>query len=359
MTDTRVVLVTGVARFWGSRVAAQLVGRADLQVMGLDIEAPGNGIKGLDFVQADVRNPLLADLFETANVDTVCHLAFVETSRPDPAAYDANVKGTIHLLEACAEAGVRKVVLKSSAAVYGAHADNPAFLTEAHPLRGSPRYGYVRDLIDVEKFCSGFAHRVPALLITILRFSNIVGPRVDTPLTRFLKEAWTPSLLGFDPMMQVIHEEDAVRALIHAIDHDVPGVFNVAAEGIMPLNRLRSLAGKRRVVVAHPLAYWATRALGVAGLGLQRYAPVQLDYIRYPWVVDLHRMREELGFHPRLDGEEALRDFAARHRGGPYPSEPVWLSRDEERLQGIIDVRRQAQAEQGGPSSSAEEGEDE
>jgi UDP-glucose 4-epimerase len=178
-------------------------------------------------------------------------------------------------------------------------------------------------------------------------------------LTRFLKEAWTPSLLGFDPMMQVIHEEDAVRALIHAIDHDVPGVFNVAAEGIVPLNRLRSLAGKRRVVVAHPLAYWATRALGVAGLGLQRYAPVQLDYIRYPWVVDLHRMREELGFHPRLDGEEALRDFAARHRGGPYPSEPVWLSRDEERLQGIIDVRRQAQAEQGGPSSSAEEGEDE
>jgi UDP-glucose 4-epimerase len=359
MIDTRVVLVTGVAGFWGSRVAAQLLERADLQVMGLDVEVPDDGIEGLDFVQADVRNPLLADLFETANVDTVCHLAFVETSQPDPAAYDANVKGTMHLLEACAEAGVRKVVLKSSMAVYGAHADNPAFLTEARPLRGSRRYGYVRDLIDVEKFCAGFAHHAPALLITILRFSSIAGPRVDTPMTRFLREPWTPSLLGFDPMIQVIHEDDVVRALVHALDHDVPGLFNVAAEGVMPLNRLRSLAGKRGVAVAHPLAYWAARALGAAGLGLQRYAPVELDYIRYPWVGDLRRMREELSFRPLLDAEEALRDFAARHRGGPYPSEPVWLSCDEERLRGIIDVRRQARAEQGGPSSAAEEGDDE
>lgn len=359
MTDTRVVLVTGVAGFWGSRVAAQLVGRADLQLMGLDIEATGDGIKGLDFVQADVRNPLLADLFETANVDTVCHLAFAETSRPNSAAYDANVKGTIHLLEACAEAGVRKVVLKSSMAVYGAHPDNPAFLTEAHPLRGNRRYGYVRDLIDVEKFCAGFAHHAPALLTTILRFSSIVGPQVDTPMTRFLREAWTPSLLGFDPMMQVVHEDDVVRALVHALDHDAPGVFNVAAEGVMPLNRLRSLAGKRRVAVAHPLAYWAARALGAGGLGFQRYAPVELDYIRYPWVGDLRRMREELDFHTRLDAEEALQDFAVRHRGGPYPSEPVWLSRDEERLQGVIDVRRQARAEQAGSRSAAEEGDDE
>jgi len=359
MTEERVVLVTGVAGFWGSRVATQLVDRAGLYVIGLDVEAPGEEVKGLDFVQADVRNPLLADLLEADGVDTVCHLAFVETRRPDPAAYDANVKGTVHLLEACAEAGVRKVVLKSSMAVYGAHADNPAFLTEAHPLRGSRRYGYTRDLIDVEKFCTGFVHRVPAPLLTILRFSNIVGPQADTPMTRFLRGAWAPSLLGFDPMMQVIHEDDVVRALVHAIDHDVPGVFNVAADGVMPLNRLRSLAGKRRVALAHPLAYWGARALGASGHGLQRYAPVPLDDIRYPWVGDLGRMRDDLGFEPVLGAEEALRDFAARHRGGPYPSEPVWLSRDEERLRGIIDVRRQARVEQGAPSPAGEEAEDE
>jgi UDP-glucose 4-epimerase len=359
MTEERTVLVTGVAGFWGSRVAAQLVDRAGLYVMGLDVEAPSDEIKGLDFIQADVRNPLLADLFEADGVDTVCHLAFVETTRPGPAAYDVNVKGTIHLLEACAEVGVRKVVLKSSMAVYGARADNPAFLTEAHSLRGSRRYGYARDLIDVEKFCGGLAHRVPALLLTILRFSSIVGPRVDTPMTRFLRKPWTPSLLGFDPMMQVIHEDDVVRALVHAIDHDVPGVFNVAAEGVMPLNRLQALAGKRRVAVAHRLAYWGARALGASGLGLQRYAPIELDYIRYPWVGDLGRMREELGFEPVLGAEEAVRDFAARHRGGPYPSEPTWLSRDEERLRGIIDVRSQARGQQAAPSPAGGEGDDE
>jgi UDP-glucose 4-epimerase len=356
MAEERTVLVTGVASLWGTRVAAQLLDRAGLHVIGLDVEQPREEIQGLDYIQADIRNPLLADLLEADHVDTVCHLAFGETARPGPAAYDLNVKGTVHLLEACAEAGVRKVVLKSSMAVYGAHADNPALLTEDHSLRGSRRYGYVRDLVDVEKFCAGFRHRAPSLTLTILRFSSIVGPGADTPMTRFLSASWTPSLLGFDPMMQVIHEDDVVRALVHAIDHDAPGVFNVAAEGAMALNRLRALAGKPRLAVAHPLAYWTTRMLGASGLGLRRYVPVELDYIRYPWVGDLRRMREELGFQPLLGAEETVRDFAARHRGSPYPSEPSWLSRDEERLRGIIDLRRQGRSQQGTPGSTQEEG---
>ncbi len=290
-----------------------------------------------------MRNPLLVELLKAEKVDTVCHLAFVPSIRRSESAFDANVMGTTKLLGACAEAGVRKVVLKSSTAVYGARATNSALLTEEHPLRGSRRYGYTRDLVEIETFCNGFHRRVPDLMLTSLRFASIVGPGADTPLARFLRTPWAPGLMGFDPMMQIIHEDDVVAALAHAVENDVPGTFNVAAEEALPLSRIRGLVGKLPLSVFHPFANWGITLLGTARLDLEHYLPIEPDYLRYPWVGDLTRMRQELALAPRYTAVETLREFAAHLRLGRYRTGPTSLAQDADHMREVIERRGRTQ----------------
>lgn len=356
MTEERVLLVTGVAGFWGSRVAARLASEPKIHVIGLDREPPKESIPGLDFVPADVRNPLLAELLAAEGVDTVCHLAFLETARPHEAAYELNVMGTSKVLEACAEAKVRKVVLKSSTAIYGARPSNSAFLAEDSALRGSQTWGTVRDLIDVEKFCQGFRRQAPDVQVTTLRFASIVGPTVDTPMTRFLKDPRTPSLLGFDPRMQIIHEDDVVEALVHAIKEDVRGVFNVAAKDVLPLNKMRGLASKPPIAVVHLLAYWGMGLRGDAGKRVKRHLPLEPDYLRYPWVADLRRMQEELGFEPHYTAEDTVRQLAERSQMSRHALGPASMAREEEQLRTILDQRRRAREEQSLTEVITEEG---
>jgi UDP-glucose 4-epimerase len=292
-----------------------------------------------------VRNPLLVELLRSEGVNTVCHLVFVDSRRPLESAFDVNVMGSMKLLGACAEAGVRKVILKSSTMVYGAHPVNPAFLTEGHPIQGSRSFGYTRDLLEIEAFCNGFQRQVPGLVLTILRFANIVGPQADTPMTRFLQEPLAPMLLGFDPPMQVIHEQDVIEALQFAVVNDLPGVINVAAEGVFPLRKLMALAGKIPLPVIHPCVYWGAELLGKSGLRSARFAPFDPDYLRYPWVADLSRMRQNLKIDFQYTGEEALHEFARRQRSRFYTPESGTSRYDEERLRHTI-LRRQRKRQQ-------------
>jgi UDP-glucose 4-epimerase len=375
MAKKKVVLVTGVAGFWGDQVATRLLAGSvnldfinpesdssgespEFHVIGLDIEPPKTDIKGLDFIQADIRNRLLVDLLREEEVDTVCHLVFMDSTRPNETAFEVNVIGTMKVLGACAEAGVRKVVLKSSTAVYGANPTNSAYLNEQHPLQGSRAYGYTRDMVEIESFCNGFQRQMPGLILTTLRFPSIVGPTVDTPMTRFLREPWTPILLGFDPLMQVIHERDVVDALVHAVINEVPGVFNVAAEGVLPLTKLMRLAGKFPIPMFHLFAYWGTSVMGGRGLRATHYVPIELDYIRYPWVGDLTRMQEKLCFFPRYTAEETLREFAGQQRLRRYMPESAALAYDEERLRDTIERRRRSRERQALPIASQLEGEE-
>jgi UDP-glucose 4-epimerase len=356
----KVILITGVSGYWGARVAKRLIEETErcagkgsntgpaAHIIGVDVEAPNPPIQDLDFIQADIRNPLLVDLLKSDRVKTVCHLVFVDSARHTETSFDINVIGTMKVLSACGEAGVRKVVLKSSTAVYGACQTNPAFLTEQQPLQGSRAYGYTRDMVEIEAFCNGFRRQVPEMILTILRFPSIVGLNVDSPMTRLLRQSWTPLLLGFDPLMQVIHEWDVVEALLHVVMNDTPGVFNVAAEGVLPLVRLMSLAGKISIPIFHPFAYWGASTLGATGLRITQYVPIELDYIRYPWVADLAKMREEFRYAPRYTAEEALREFAGQQRLGRYMPESMALAYDEERLRDTIERRRRMRSQQSG-----------
>ncbi len=344
MPDERTVVVTGVGGYWGSHAAARLLTIPGVHVIGLDTAPPKESLEGLDFIQADVRNPLLADLLSEESVDAVLHLAFIETEHRSETAFDLNVMGTMKVFGAAAAAGVKKIIFKSSTMVYGAKPDNSAFLPEERGLTTTAANGTLRDLVEIEAFCNGFRGQYPAIALTVLRFPNIVGPHADTPLTRFLASPVTPVLMGFDPMMQVIHEDDVVEALVFALLHDVSGVFNVAAEGVLPLSKLRRLAGKHALPVFHLAAYWGNPLLATFKMPVRRMWPIDLDYLRYPWVGDLAKMRYALGFSPRYTAAEALREFAGRKRLEQFGPESPSLAYDEERLRDTLERRRRARA---------------
>jgi UDP-glucose 4-epimerase len=248
------------------------------------------------------------------------------------------VKG---VLDACAAADVRKVVLMSSTAVYGASPDNSTFLDEASPLRGSPADGYVRDLLNIEALGSSFREQWPGMELTVLRFANIVGTTATTPMTQFLRLQIPRVLFGFDPMMQFIHEDDVVDGLVHAMLNNKPGVFNVATEDAMPLSRVLRLAGRVPFPIPYRLAYRGSRMLAATALERQCSEPIPWDYLRYSLVADLSRMQAELAFMPNFTAADGLRELAGLRRQ-QEKNDRVDPANDEELLREII-VRRQRQ----------------
>jgi UDP-glucose 4-epimerase len=350
----KVVLITGVTGFWGMQVATrlaewkQLHDSPTLNIIGIDNQPLKQPIKDLDFIQADVRNKLLIELLRDEQVNVVCHLEFESSSKRLETNFDLNVMGTMKVLGACAESGVQKVILKSSMEVYGARSDNPAFLNEEKPFQGTRGYGYLRDLIEIENFCSGFCRQAPEIQLTLLRFPSIVGTRCDTPMTRFLKRPFAPALLGFDPMMQVIHENDVVDALVHAVVNDVPGSYNIAAEHSLPLSKFMALAGKTNIPVFHPLAYFSSDVGRSLGFPAGRYLPIHPDYLRYSWVGDLTRMKRDFRYIPRYSAEETLREFAEQKRIGRFNREQASLSFNEEHLRATLERRRREREEMNG-----------
>lgn len=349
---SRTVLVTGVSGFWGGRVAAALLEDPALRVLGLDAEPPQENIKGLDFIQADIRNSRLVDLMKMEAVDTLVHLAFHENSVPNESSFDHNVMGTMKVFGAAAEAGVRKIILRSSTAVYGANPDNSAFLSEQYPLRAAGGSGWTRDLVEIEAFCNGFRRQAPEITFTILRFPSVIGPTIESPFVRYLKQPFAPTLLGFEPQMQFIHEDDAIDALVHTVQVDAPGVFNVAAEGVAALDKVLAITGRLPVPIFHLFAYWGR---SLVGSRMGHLVPVDLDYLRFPWVGDLERMRTELGFVPRYTAEEALREFAGHLRMRTYLPERSILAFDEERLHDTIERRKRGRSRAERASQSSDD----
>lgn len=338
MADERIIMVTGVAGYWGSRAAARLLEQDNTHVIGIDSQVPATNVVGLDFIQADVRNPLLVELLQEEKVDAVLHLQFRESLSPSEPALEQNVMGTAKLLGACTEANIKHVVLKSSLMVYGARPDNPMFLREDHPLNGPKKYGYLRDWIEMEKYAENFREQNADAILSVLRFGHIVGPNVDSPMTRFLREEEAVTLLGFDPMVQIIHHEDVLSALVHVLNGKYPGTFNVAPEKGMPLWKTLGLAGKIPLPVLHPLAYWSV------SLGGLRLAPMPLDYLRYPCMGDMQKMRDELQFTPQYTPEETVREIAAQQRVRKLFGKKSAQALDEDRLRDTIQRRKRARA---------------
>jgi UDP-glucose 4-epimerase len=313
----RRVLVTGVSRFLGARLAAHLAADPEIEtVVGVDTTEPRADLGRTQVVRADIRSPNIAKVIASAEVDTVVHLSVVATPLTvggRTAMKEINVIGTMQLLAACQKSPtVRKLVLKSTTAVYGSSPKDPALFTEDMEPRRLPRTGYAKDSVEVEGYVRGFGRRRPDVALTILRFTNFVGPRIDTPLTRYFALPVVPTVFGFDPRIQFCHEDDAVEVLRQATLDDKPGIFNVGGSGVLLLSQAIRRAGRGSIPVLEPLV--TVVGQGFRRAGLLDFSPEQLRFLEHGRVADTTRLRERFGYTPRYTSVEAFDDFV-RARG--------------------------------------------
>ena len=339
---TRVVLVTGVSRYLGCRLAGRLAAdpRID-RVIGVDASPPTRAELDLlgrtEFVRADIRNPLIAKVISQAGVDTVVHASL--TATPHRAGGRApmkelNVIGTMQLLAACGKSEtVRRLVVKSTTAVYGAAARDPAVFTEDMTARALPSSGYAKDAVEVEGYVRGFSRRRPDVAVTTLRFANFVGPFIDTPLTRYFQLPVVPTALGFDPRLQLVHEIDAIEVLRLAATSERPGTFNVAGDGVLLLSQAIRRAGKLAVGVPVPAVAMVGRA--VRRGGVVDFSPEQTQFLNFGRVVSNQRLKDEFGYLPSYDTEAAF-DTLLTGRPVRRPISPELVVAAERRLARLL-----------------------
>ncbi|MFR9801609.1 NAD-dependent epimerase/dehydratase family protein [Pseudonocardia sp. RS010] len=315
-TAPSVVLVTGVSRFLGGNLAARLAANPEIErVLGVDTVPPSRDMLRrmgrAEFVRADIRNPLIAKVISGAGVDTVVHAALSAgpgSSGGRTAMKEMNVIGTMQLLAACQKAEqVRRVVLKSTTAVYGSGSRDPALFDESMTPKDLPSGGYAKDATEIEGYLRGFGRRRPDVTTTVLRFCNYVGPRIETVLTRYFALPVVPTVLGFDPRLQFLHEEDALAVLERAAVDEHPGVFNVAADGVVMLSQAIRRAGRVQVAVPAPLVGPVGRVL--RGARIVDYSPEQMRFLNFGRVVDTARLKERFGFRPRWTTVQAFDDY--------------------------------------------------
>lgn len=345
----RIVLVTGVTRYVGSALAGRLAEHPAVdRVIGVDAALPEPAARArmgrADFARVDIRNPLVARVIEAAGVDTVVHASASSTPASSAArsmAKEMNVLGTMQLLAACQRSeSVRHLVVRSTAAVYGASSRDPAIFTEDMSARSVPSSGPGRDAIDIEAYVRGFGRRRPDVRIAVPRLVDVIGPTVVTPLTHyFALSPFVPMVLGRDARLQLIHELDAVRLLEHLAVGDFSGTVNAAGDGAITLAQAIHRAG--RVPLPVP-------ALGLDGLSrtmrtlrIGGFSPGQVKLLAAGRVLDTTRLIEQVGYTPQFSTVAAFDDFAASLKAAIASST---VRRAEVRLAGAF--RTQALPEQ-------------
>lgn len=330
------MLVTGASRHLGGRLARLLAAESEVEsVIGVDTVLPPSDLGGADFVRADIRNPLIAKVVLTREVDTVVHMNVLATpvgAGGRTAMKEINVIGTMQLLAACQKApSVRKLVVKSTTAVYGSSPRDPALFTEDCEPHGLPRSGYAKDAVEVEGYVRGFGRRRPDVGITVLRFASFVGPRIDTPLTRYFCLPVVPTALGFDPRIQLCHEDDGIEVLRRAVLEEHPGTFNVAGAGVLLLSQAIRRAGR-------PALPLPAAAVGMAGqllrqLGVLDLTGEQLRFLQHGRVADTSRLADLFGYRPRYTTAAAFADYVAAH---PGPLRPELVAAAETALRAVL-----------------------
>jgi UDP-glucose 4-epimerase len=310
------VLITGVSRFLGGRLAGLLAADPQVErIIGIDTVPPRTSDLAMlgrtEFVRADIRNPLIAKVMTQAQVTTVVHAALMASPRAvgsRVAMQEMNVIGTMQLLAACQKSDtVERLVLRSTTAVYGCGPADPAVFTEdMHPQEGG-QTGYAKDAVEVESYVRAFARRRPDVGVSVLRLANILGPTIDNALARYLAMPIVPTSLGFDPRLQLLHEHDAVEALRLASVGARPGVVNVAGEGVVSLAQLLRRTGRVRVPVP-------AGALGVVGALVRNSGALDItaeeaSYLNFGRVVDTARLHAHFGFTPRYSTADTVEAF--------------------------------------------------
>jgi UDP-glucose 4-epimerase len=316
---SRRVLVTNLSSHWGGRLAQRLERDPELEtIIGVDGVDPRHELQRTEFVRVEVDEGVLRRIIRAAEIDTVVDTRLISDplELPLARAREVNVTGTQRLLAACAGRGspVRKLVFKSSAHAYGSAHDDPAFFTEDMPPRRAPQTALERDVLAAEALVTEHRGAHPGLSVTVLRFAAALGGGIRASHLGLLGLPVVPAILGFDPRWQFIHEDDVVGVLAHAVEHDLPGTYNAAADGVLALSEVTGLLGKPLLPVLPP---WGTvlTALALRRLGLR--VPVEmLRELRFGRGLDNRRLKAS-GYRFRYTSREAVMRLHAHQRLRP------------------------------------------
>jgi UDP-glucose 4-epimerase len=307
----RRVLITGLSTFWGGRVAQALEADPEVEVIiGLDTREPRVKLERTEYVRSDENYSILSRIVKATGVDTIAHTFLVvdSTQMSSRAMHEINVIGTMNLFAAASAKGstVRKVVVKSAALVYGSSPKDPYWFRERDQRVAPARTRIERSLLEVEGYVRDFARDNPHVCLSLLRFCNVIGPDITTPLTRALQLPLVPKVAGFDPRFQLVHEDDVVDAILFALNHAVPGLYNVAGDGMVPWSEMMAIAGKHGVPMPPFGIAMATDPL--RALGLVDLAPELIDLLKYGRGID-NRAFKAAGFEYRYTTAGALEAF--------------------------------------------------
>jgi UDP-glucose 4-epimerase len=322
---THRVLVTGATGYLGGRLVASLAERMRSAgdpacVVAGDVRevAPAARVPGVAYVALDVRDPALGDLVARHAIDTVVHLAAIVTPGPKSnraLEYSVDVLGTRNVLEACVSARVRRIIVTSSGAAYGYHADNPEWLTEDDPVRGNEEFAYSHHKRLVEEMLAEYRRTHPGLEQVVFRVGTILGETTRNQITALFERPRLLAIRGSASPFVFIHDRDVVGAIEHAIFGGPPGIYNVAGDGALGIREIAARLGKRCVTIRPSLLRAALAVLHP--LGLSRYGPEQVYFLRYRPVLDNRRLKEVFGYVPRLSSAEVFELFRKSHGLGP------------------------------------------
>jgi UDP-glucose 4-epimerase len=305
------VLVTGLGSFWGGRVAQALEADPNVDIIvGLDTTEPTVELERTEFVRVDANYSILARIVKATQVDTIIHTFLIvdPTQMSRQAMHEINVIGTMNLFAAASAAmsTVRNVIVKSSTVVYGCAPEDPVWFDEETPRSRLPKTAPERSLDAVEGYVRDFAEDNPHVNVTLLRFSNVIGSEIETPLTRALQLPMVPSIMGFDPRFQFVHEDDVIRSVLFTFDHSLPGVYNVAGDGLLPWTEVAAICGKS----TFPLPpYFTDMVTGPLGrLGVVDLPDDYQQLLRYGRGVDNRRLKQQ-GFRYKYTSAESVEAF--------------------------------------------------
>jgi UDP-glucose 4-epimerase len=310
------VVITGVSSRWGTELARRLERDPSIEyVAGIDTVRPALPLERTDFIEADIRGPLLSRLLPATGADAVVHcgiLWYPEPGKPERSLHEINVIGTLQLLAACERTEtLTRIVVRGSAAIYGCEAAAPSFFTEDLAGRMPLRSRFQRDVSELEQYFDNFARRHPAVACCMLRYQPELGADLDVPIARYLTLPVVPVQMGFDPRLQLLHSDDATAALEAALRSDVRGPVNVAPTGAVSLSRMLRLGRRPALPIPHPLFGPALARLG-SRLGAGPLYGDGVRLMRFGRGVDNRRLREEVGFEPAFDAEGTVLDFVER-----------------------------------------------
>jgi UDP-glucose 4-epimerase len=322
---THRVLVTGAAGYLGSNLVASLAGRASRDgdpacIVAGDVRElpPERRLPGVEYAALDVRLPGLDKVLTAHRIDTVVHLAAIVTPGPRSnreLEYAVDVLGTRNVLEACVASGVRRIIVTSSGAAYGYHADNPDWLTEDHPVRGNEAFAYSHHKRLVEEMLADYRRTHPALEQVVFRVGTILGETTRNQITALFERPRLIAIKGSASPFVFIWDRDVAGAIEHAIFGGPAGVYNVAGDGALSIQEIAARLGKRCMTLPPGLLRAVLAVLHP--LKLSRYGPEQVDFLRYRPVLDNRRLKEVFGYVPQLTSAEVFELFRRSHGLGP------------------------------------------